>query len=92
MNKKTIQDKLKEAVIIPEGTSVTLNINKIKSHPDYPRFTEKYKQWIDKNKNNVFTVMYDDGRKIDPTLVCLNEDKSDPKWLFWTGDLVVIKS
>ena len=43
------------------------------------------------NKDTVFTVEYDEKYKNKPSLVCLKEDTTDPKWLFWVGDLIEVK-
>ena len=75
---------------IPEGTKVKLNIKQIKSHPDYERLTDKYKSWVEEHRNYIFTVEYDPKHTVNPTLLCLAEDESSPKWLFWEGDLTVV--
>ena len=77
--------------IIPEGTKVKLNYQNITNHPDYARKVNAYKDFIETNKNKVFTVEYDKIGKHSPILVCLKEDKSKVKWLFHSEyDLIII--
>lgn len=76
---------------IAEGTKVKINVERIKTHPDYDRLTDKYKNWIGLHKNDIFTVEYDEKFKVDPTLLCLKEDENPAKWLFHESDLIVIK-
>lgn len=80
---------------IPEGAKVKLNFSKISSQPNWNPNTddfnhENYTRWVRDNVNKIFTVEYDAKHKVNPTQVCLKEDKTDPKWLFWEGDLIVI--
>jgi len=77
---------------IPEGTKVKLNYNEIKNQPDYPKLTEKFRNWIEDNKDKVYTVEYKKNKRGKPLFVTLKEDTSDPKWLFWVGDLIVVEN
>lgn len=81
----------KTSDVLPEGINVKLDIDNIKSHPDYEKLTEKYRNWVEENKDKTFTVEYDYNKKSNPITVCLKEDESDPKWLFWVGDLKVVE-
>lgn len=76
--------------IIPEGTKVKLNIKEIKSHPNYKNLVDKYHDFIDSAQDKIFTVEYDANKKDKPLVVCLKEDASVPKWLFWVGELEVV--
>ena len=69
------------------GDKVQLDIKAIKSDPDYKILTPQRHQFIQSNKDTVFTVEYDSNHATDPYLVCLAEDPTDPKWLWWTGHL-----
>jgi hypothetical protein len=71
---------------IPEGTKVKLNIERIKSHPDYNRLTEPYKTFVESNKDTVFTVKYD-PQSTEHFVLCLKECI----WKFWEGDLIVVE-
>lgn len=67
------------------GDKVQLNLSTIKGHPDYDKKVPAYKEFCEQNVNRIFTVEYAKG--LNPSVVCLAEDKTDPKWLFWIGDL-----
>lgn len=87
LKKKSVrQDEL----YIEEGTKVKLNIKRIKEHPDYKKLTDDFKAFVEANEDTIFTVEYDKYRKNPSTLVCLKEDPTPLKWLFWTGNLIVI--
>lgn len=81
---------IKNSIVILEGQRVKLNIELIKSDVNYPRKTDKYKDWIDKHKDDIFTAEYDLRHLDKPNLVCLAEDTTNPRWLIFTGDLTVI--
>ncbi|MDD5022427.1 MAG: hypothetical protein PHR82_09925 [Endomicrobiaceae bacterium] len=74
---------------LKEGDKVKLNISSIKRHPDYPKLTERYHNFIDSHADDIFTVKKDATRKDTSALVCLEEDEDG--WLFWTGNLIPIK-
>lgn len=76
-----------------EGKKVTLDYERLITYPDYPIMREDYKAWIEAHKDEVFTVEYDPRRvemKAEDvnTFVQLAEDTTDPKWLWWVGDLI----
>lgn len=73
---------------LKEGQAVKLDVKSIKSHPDYPRLTSKYKDWVELHCEDVFTVEYDEKYNNNPSLVLLKEDTTVPKWLFWEGNLI----
>lgn len=77
------------SIDLPEGIKVRLDVGNIKSHPDYPRFTEKYRNWVDSNKDSLFTVEYIKDGRSNHNVVTLKED--DFKWRFWTGDFKVVE-
>ena len=85
INKKKSHD-----IYIAEGTKVKLNIKRIKSHPEYSKLTDNYRAFVEKNEDTIFTVEYDKSQPIPSTLVCLKEDPTPVKWLFWTGYLVEV--
>ena len=75
---------------IKQGSKVKLNTKQIKSHPDHKKKTIIYRNWIDTHAKDIFTVEYD--KNYNPLVrVCLNEDTTEPKWLFWVGDLIEVK-
>ena len=80
-----IKQALEKDWELQPGDKVRLNLEGIKRHPDYDQKNPQYKSFCEKNANRVFTVEYSKGLK--PSVVCLAEDESNPKWLFWMGDL-----
>ena len=72
-----INIELKEP--IPEGTEVKLNYEVIKSRPTYPRLSQKYKDFIEANKDAILHTTDENAKK---GYVCLAEDP-DKLWL-WT--------
>lgn len=77
---------------IPNGTKVKLRVDRIRSHPDYNKNIDynkqRYHDFIDSYDGKIFTSELNPDKK---DLVCLKEDPTRPKWLFWTGDLEVVK-
>ena len=64
---------------IPEGTEVKLNYEVIKNRPTYPRLSQKYKDFIEANKDATLHTTDENAKK---GYVCLAEDP-DKLWL-WT--------
>lgn len=87
---KTKKKKQTDDIYIDEGTKVKLNLKRIKEHPEYSKLTEAYRVFVEKNENTIFTVEYDKSQPIPSTLVCLKEDPTPIKWLFWTGYLIKV--
>ena len=73
---------------IPTGTAVKLNASKILATMGSK--SENYLTFVKENRGKLFHVSRDDP-KAAPTIVTLKEDDSPKKWLFWTGDLIVVK-
>lgn len=86
----TFKEHTQNSIVIPEGQTVKLNYESITTNINYPRLTDKYKRWIEDHKDDIFTVEYDEKYKTNPSLVCLVEDDTEPKWLQWVGDLIII--
>jgi len=91
INMSKVKKALDDWKPIAEGTKVKLNIDKIKADVNYPRLTDTYKIWVNKNKDKTFTVEYDPKHPKDPQLLCLKENVEPVKWLFWEGDLIVLE-
>lgn len=90
---KAVKGELDEAYSIPEGTKVKLNYESIINEPDYPKKKDRYKEFVENNKDKVFTVVYDEKYKNNPVLVSLEEDTNEVKWLWYCEtDLIVIDS
>lgn len=72
---------------IPEGAKVKFRIDKMRAHPDWFRLEERYRKFVEDNVDTIFTVQYDALYPKEPLWVCLAEDPSPIKWLFYIGDL-----
>jgi hypothetical protein len=86
-----LKQKLDSVPRIAEGEKVRLNVKSILSDPDYEKKQDRWKQFVQDNKDAIFTVEWDDRHRDNPVLVCLKEDPSPLKWLWWVGDLEVVK-
>lgn len=64
---------------IPEGTEVKLNYDVITKRPTYLRLSQKYKDFIEANKDTILHTTDENAKK---GYVCLAEDP-DKSWL-WT--------
>lgn len=72
--------KVTPAQPIEEGEQIMLNIESIKARQNYERMSELYKQFVEESSGKVFTAHVE-----RPNLISLKEE---PKWLFWSGDLI----
>lgn len=82
-----LKQKLDSVPWLPEGQKVRLNLKSIMSDPDYEKKQDRWKQFVQDNKDTVFTIKWDDRHRDNPVLVCLKEDPTPGKWLWWVGDL-----
>lgn len=69
---------------IEEGTKVKINIDLVKSRKNYANMSEKYKEFVESSTDQVFTAHIERRNLISFV--------EEPKWLFWSGDLLVQKS
>lgn len=74
-----------EIPAIKDGDKIKLNLESIRSHPDYPSLSAKYTQFVENNADTVFTAKVEHGGYIDG-MISLQEDQTG--WLFWAGDLL----
>jgi len=75
--------------LIDAGSKVKFKYEQIINGVDYKRLSQKYKDFVEKNKDKEFTVLIENTKIHNKyKLVSLVEDKTDPKWLFWVGDLI----
>jgi hypothetical protein len=79
--------KIKECLL--EGDKVMLDVQKIKSHPDWDNYNPDYKEFVETNEGIVFTVKYDENHRDKPNVVKFAEDTSKYQWLFYDGNLLV---
>lgn len=76
---------------ITAGDKVIINIDGIKGHPDFVRLTSDYRDWLEENQGEVFTVEYDKNHRTEPIeKVCLKEDTREIKWLWHVSNLIKI--
>lgn len=66
---------------IENGDKVMLDVERIKSRKNYDRMTDLYKEFVNANDGTVFTAKVE-----KENLVSMEED---PRWLFWSGDLLL---
>jgi hypothetical protein len=86
-----LKRKLDSVPWMAEGEKVRLNMKSILADKDYEKKQDKWKQFVQDNKDTIFTVEWDAKHRDNPVLVCLKEDPSPVKWLWWVGDLEVVK-
>ena len=81
-----LMDAMTSTPVFSDGDKVKLRYEQIAKRTDYASKTENYRRFISENRDKVFTV-----RRITPgkehSLIELVEDTSEPKWLWWDGDL-----
>jgi hypothetical protein len=68
---------------IAEGQKVKLRIETIKSRASYTMLSEQYKKFVEENANTVFSAHIE-----RPNMISFQEN---PKWLFWSGDLIKVE-
>ena len=90
MTSKIVKEYIKQKNGIPNGAQVKLNLSAIQKDPNYQRKSDKWKEWIEQHKEEIFTVEYDPKFEEQPKVVTLKEDTSNPKWLWFIGDLDVL--
>lgn len=77
---------------LKEGSKVKINISRIRKNKDYKKFSNKYIDFLNENKDKIFTIERPSGRLNGwKNIWSLAEDISDPKWCFYESDLVRIK-
>lgn len=90
--KRMANGEVDEDAVIEEGVKVKLNYDGIVNDPNYPKKVQAYKDFVENNKDTIFTVEYDEKYKNNPLLVMLKEDTNEVKWLWHTKyDLIVIE-
>ena len=72
---------------LQEGDVVRLNYDAIVNAPAYAQRSEAYRTFVEENRDRDFTVMYDE-KHTSGRVVLLAEDPTEPKWLWWSGDLI----
>lgn len=78
---------------LSEGTKVKLNYEWITEHPTYNKMQKAYKDFVESNKDTIFTVEYDKKHGSNSYMVCLKEDTTPVKWLWHSSlDLIVVEN
>lgn len=73
--------------LVPDGTVVKLNYDNIYSRPQ-DELTDKFKTWVEANKDKEFHITREDAKD---SLVCLEEDDSEVRWLFDLYSDILVK-
>ena len=86
---ESLEFKIEDVTVeeLPEGTKVKLKAEQILQQKD---LNEKYRAWVEANKDKVFTCEKDPTLPNDSKRVVLKEDESNPKWLFHVTDLELV--
>ncbi len=78
-----------------EGEKVKLNYDRITHYKDWKILRQEYRDFVEANKDTVFTVEFDDIRKKEAEknkglsgLCQFVEDTTPVKWLFYAIDLI----
>lgn len=73
---------------LKEGDKVKINLSLIRKNKDYKKFSNKYINFLNENKDKVFTIERPSGRLNSwKNIWSFTEDESDPKWCFYANDL-----
>ena len=73
---------------LPEGTKVRLKTDKILERKE--ELSERYIDWVEKHKNDIFTCERDPEFPDDSKRVVFKEDESEVKWSFHVTDLELV--
>ena len=86
---ESLEFKIEDVTVeeLPEGTKVKLKAEQILQQRD---LNEKYREWVEANKDKVFTCEKDSTLPNDSKRVVFKEDESNPKWLFHVTDLELV--
>lgn len=71
-----------DAVEIAEGSKVKIDIEKVVNRPRYNIMSSAYKKFVEEHHDDVFTAHVYARNMI--------EFEEDKRFLFWSGDLVVV--
>lgn len=65
-----------------EGDKFMLDVKLVKSRKNYDKMNDRCKQFVDGSEGKVLTAHIEHGRLISA--------KEEPRWLFWSGDLIKV--
>ena len=82
---------------LPEGTRVRLNVDQIVKRPDYHKMQDAYRLFVESNADTEFTVAYDEKHTSGKLVLLrynrgLADGEENPKWLFYSGDLIDLEA
>ena len=82
--RELIENRVGKEVLAP-GDKVMLDVVKMSNDPDWVNMKEEYRNFVEANANRVFTLAKE-ARVSGPfSFVSMEEDETDPRWLFFTG-------
>ena len=86
---ESLEFKIEDVTVeeLPEGTKVKLKAEQILQKGN---LNEKYREWVEANKDKVFTCEKDPTLPNDSKRVVFKEDENNPKWLFHVTDLELV--
>lgn len=70
------------------GDKVKINYEKIMNSKISNGLSERYKSFLEENKDKVFTLNRDEKHK---SFFVFDEDSSEVKWLWYGGDLIKVE-
>ena len=86
---ESLEFKIEDVTVeeLPEGTKVKLKAEQILQQGN---LNEKYREWVEKKRDKIFTCEKDSTLPNDSKRVILKEDENNPKWLFHVTDLELV--
>ena len=90
---RDIRKNMKDYTPLHDGDKVKIKVDEIVNRIEetQAQYVQQYLDWIKENKDKVFTVEYDESHT-NGIMVCLAEDTTPIKWLFWEGDLEKVET
>lgn len=76
---------------LADGVTVKLKYDDIISHPNYPRLVDRYKDWVEENKDTVFLAWHNPRYANRPDLVGVSKDGQKQIWLLTYHDIEEVK-
>lgn len=83
--KRELYDRRMNNVILKPGDKVVLDVEKIKSDPDWNNFKPEYQEFVETHTDEVFTLSKEAKAQGPWAFVSFEEDTTDPKWLWFLG-------
>ena len=68
------------------GDKVKIRVDHIKESVNYKNYSERYREFIEAHKDDVFTLEEVDDKRLQ-NIFQFVEDENDPKWMFCGIDL-----